>query len=780
MNAEALVGAVLGTCTLQQLIGQGSIGAVFLAQQAGDGSVDVGTRFIASLGGESARQVAVKVLTNLPPHQLAPLLDQFRREINEAASLEHQNIVSVYEYGDRADVAYLVMPYISGGTLRDVLDREGTLALPKALNYLEQLAVGLDFAHARGIVHQGIKPSNILLTPEERLLLTDFGIGKLSLGQQEGQLTKMAAIEYRAPEQLLGEPVDGRADLYSLGVLLYQMVTGTTPFQGATAMRVAVQHIHSAPRPPHTLRIDLPLVVEQVILRALAKRPAERYASGQELVAALRLALVTSGVQLSHPQAAASAPSGLPSRDPIYRVRQFRPGGLFDPALQAMETASSSGEVNTSGWQPQGMSGQGLLSQRPAPVGALQEPGQKVPGQGLLSSVSEPGPKATGEGLLSRGLTGREAGEPTLTGIMPLPTMSGLIGQAEVPLREVVSESNPVPAPNTSGRIAVPTNGQETLASTTGDIRTMRLTESVKVVRMPVVGQPGLYVTGLLPTLPEPQPAPVAKSGLRKYIRIVILAVAVLVLVFSGSAAFWFIHTHPGQVAKLQPTSIPARVVVTPNVQATAMAQATATVNANVILLDPLNQNIHNWFVSTSGSKLYVFKNGAYHITNNDPKQVAPAILPSVPNQILSQPFGYTLTIQEIKGNDASINNAFGMIIRFNQQNKNGKAVTTFYSFEVANTKEGEYQFWRYDDSKGATASPWTKVWHQVFGREFHPGQSVNTFKIFANGSNFTFMVNGKNVGHTGDSSISSGKVGMLVNLQGTEVAFSNLELTYN
>src|SRR5437588_5985088 len=162
MNAEALIGTVLGTCTLQRLIGQGGMGAVYLAQQS-----------------RPRRQVAVKVLlpaATLKPHQLAAFLERFRRETDAAASLEHPNIVPVHEYGERDGLAYLVMPYISGGTLRDVMEREGAFALPKAVSYLEQVAAALDFAHQRGVIHRDIKPANILLTRDDRVLLTDFGL----------------------------------------------------------------------------------------------------------------------------------------------------------------------------------------------------------------------------------------------------------------------------------------------------------------------------------------------------------------------------------------------------------------------------------------------------------------------------------------------------------------------------------------------------------------------------------------------------------------------------
>src|SRR5436305_457172 len=165
MNAEALIGTVLGTCTLQKLVGQGGMGAVYLAQQS-----------------RPKRQVAVKVLLPmrpLTPTQLAAFLERFRRETDAAASMEHPNIMPVHEYGERTGLAYLVMPYVSGGTLRDELERCSSLPFEKITNYLEQIAAAIDFAHEHGVIHRDIKPANIMVMPEGRLLLGDFGLVKI-------------------------------------------------------------------------------------------------------------------------------------------------------------------------------------------------------------------------------------------------------------------------------------------------------------------------------------------------------------------------------------------------------------------------------------------------------------------------------------------------------------------------------------------------------------------------------------------------------------------------
>jgi serine/threonine protein kinase len=191
MNAEAMVGTVLGTCTLQKLIGQGSMGAVFLAQQS-----------------RPNRQVAVKVLLpSLPltPEQRTAFLERFRRETDATASLEHANIMPVHEYGELDGLAYLVMPYISGGTLRDELEREKALSFSKVVNYLDQLAAALDCAHERGVIHRDVKPANILMTPDGRLLLTDFGLvkivteGQIPQKRLTGDGVPMGTPDYMAP-----------------------------------------------------------------------------------------------------------------------------------------------------------------------------------------------------------------------------------------------------------------------------------------------------------------------------------------------------------------------------------------------------------------------------------------------------------------------------------------------------------------------------------------------------------------------------------------------------
>lgn len=766
MNAEALIGTVLGTCTLQKLIGQGGMGAVFLAQQS-----------------RPRRQVAVKVLlpmVPLSPNQLAAFLERFRRETDAAASLEHPNIMPVHEYGERDGVAYLVMPYISGGTLRDEMEREDPLSLEKAVNYLDQMAAALDFAHERGVIHRDIKPANILMTPEGRLLLTDFGLVKIISEDRVNQVRLTGAgapvgtPDYMAPEQVIGESVDARADLYSLGVILFQMVTGTTPFQGETPMQIAAQHLQVPPPAPQLLRPELPVVAEQVILRALAKRPGDRYQTAQELAQAFRMALVGTGIQLSM-----SVPqSGLLSSATNARLAAIRAGEDTTRQTGTMPVPTpgkGGGLLSRTGMFPT-VNGNGLLSRTgmlpsitistavtpAAPTASMETP--RANG-GLLSRTGKFPQVGTGTGYLPT-VTADSTHMTTATGQLPTATGQLATPTGSQPLAALPMPGQMSPVLNTStGALTVP--GQQ-------GTNTVKLTGPVKVVQVPVPGQPGRYMTGLLPVVKQEEALPpvAPKKKMPLWVSIVSTLIAVILVLGASLGLFWYMHTHPTQ--STQPKSTATKVAGTPNTAATAAALATATVEANTILSDSLSTNTHNWL--TTPPDVYAFKDGAYHITDRGNSGRATVLQ----SRVFTEPLGYTLTMEEVAGDDTNATNSFGMIFRFNQQTKNNQTLTTFYSFEVVNVKGGDYQFWKYDDSQ---ANKWTEVWHQPFGAEYHQGhgvQATNTAKIFANGSKFTITINGKQIATVQDASYTSGTVGMIVNLNGTEVAFKNMLLTRN
>jgi len=238
MKTEALIGKELGSSTLQRLIGHGTLGTVYLAQQS-----------------RPRRQVAVKVFVRaaaLEPPLLDEFLARFQHEVDAASSLEHPHILSIHEYGQHVKLAYLVMPFVKGGTLRDRLERDSALPLSTAADYLEQLATAVDFAHSKAIIHRDIKPGNVLIASDGRLLLADFGLTNVvSEGKMASvRLAAAGMLDYMAPEQVVGKRIDSRADIYSLGVVLYHMVTGTVPFKGETLTQVAVKHLQVPPPSP--------------------------------------------------------------------------------------------------------------------------------------------------------------------------------------------------------------------------------------------------------------------------------------------------------------------------------------------------------------------------------------------------------------------------------------------------------------------------------------------------------------------------------------------------
>ena len=776
MNPEALNGTVLGTCTLQQMIGRGRLGVVFRAHQA-----------------SSSQPVALKVLlptATLSPEQRTQFLQRFRREMTVVSSLEHGNILPVHEYGDRDGVAYLVMSQCAGGTLQDVLAREGQLSWSVLISYLDQMAAALDYAHERGVIHRNLQPANVFQATGGNLLVTDFGLVHImteGLAPQElllGASGPCVALDYIAPEQVTGEPLDGRADQYSLAVILYQMVTGKTPFQGTTAVYIAAQHVQLPPPSPRAMRADLPPAAEQVMLRAMAKKGADRYARAQDFAEAFRAALTTAGIALPAMQRVVPTMGNAAT---VEDVNQPSTGAipLWSKRLRSEQKAGAlrtGNDLLTPSTPTKGLFAFAApAEQATAPAAALTGKLFSTP---EMTTTMTPEKRAMPE-QVSPQLTPGTAGMNTtrvLPGTHQLPSLllpasqTGMTGTQSA-ISATPGPLSPIPQPGTTDALRIP--GEQGSASTT-----IKLTDAMKIVQVPVAGQPGKYMTGFLPAIPaaaaEQSTAhfktpgnllTTLKSDPKKRLKIVgILALVALVLLSSFTALY--IHARSNQPGRVNAD----RIVVTPNVQGTASAQATATVQANIILMDPLSENIHNWPIATTGNKQYFFSGAAYHIFDNQDGQSAPSILQG---ENIVGPMAYTLTLQEIKGNDASLNNSFGMIFRFTTSKKGNQTITTFYTFEVVNMKGGQYQFWKYDSSK---ANQWIPIWKHGFGSEFHWGhglKSSNTLKVFASGKSFTFTVNGKVVGNQQDSSIANGGIGMLVNLKGTEVAFSNLSLTH-
>jgi beta-lactam-binding protein with PASTA domain/tRNA A-37 threonylcarbamoyl transferase component Bud32 len=235
---------------------------------------------------ELGRRVAIKILNERHAND-EQFVERFRREAKNAAALTHPNIVSIYDRGEAEGTYYIAMEYLDGRSLKELIVSRGPAPVNVALEYARQILAALRFAHRHGIVHRDIKPHNVLVDGEGRLKVTDFGIARAGASQMTEAGSIVGTAQYLSPEQAHGSAVDQRSDLYSLGVVLYELLTGTAPFHGDTPVEIAMKHLSHAPEPPSALRPDIPQELDWVVMRALAKDPEDRYQGAEEMDADL-------------------------------------------------------------------------------------------------------------------------------------------------------------------------------------------------------------------------------------------------------------------------------------------------------------------------------------------------------------------------------------------------------------------------------------------------------------------------------------------------------------
>jgi beta-lactam-binding protein with PASTA domain/predicted Ser/Thr protein kinase len=281
---------------------------------------------------ELGRRVAIKVLDERHT-QDEQFVERFRREAKNAAALSHPNIVSIYDRGQSNGTYYIAMEYLEGKTLKELIVARGPTPIRVAVDYTRQILGGLGFAHRHGIVHRDIKPHNVIVGPDGRVKVTDFGIARSGTSQMTETGSIIGTAQYLSPEQARGAPVSPSSDLYSVGIVLYEMLTGAVPFTGDTPLEIAMKHLSTVPDPPSAHRPEVPRDLDLIVLRALAKRPEERYTRAEEMDADLARVAKGLGVSSETESAATAilAGAGIDSAATTHMAGATRAAGAYGP-----------------------------------------------------------------------------------------------------------------------------------------------------------------------------------------------------------------------------------------------------------------------------------------------------------------------------------------------------------------------------------------------------------------------------------------------------------------
>jgi serine/threonine-protein kinase len=298
--SDTLIGTLFdGRYTVVRKLGAGGMANVYLAEDQ-----------------ELGRRVAIKILNERHAND-EQFVERFRREAKNAAALSHPNIVSIYDRGEAEGTYYIAMEFIDGRSLKELIVSRGPAPLTVSVEYARQILSALRFAHRHGIVHRDIKPHNALVDAEGRVKVTDFGIARAGTSQMTEAGSIVGTAQYLSPEQARGTNVDQRSDVYSLGIVLYELLTGTVPFNGDTPVEIAMKHLSTLPEPPSAKRSEIPRDLDLIVTRALAKDPDDRYQSAEEMDADLERFLRGSAVSAVTEEAATQI-MRLPADDQPY------------------------------------------------------------------------------------------------------------------------------------------------------------------------------------------------------------------------------------------------------------------------------------------------------------------------------------------------------------------------------------------------------------------------------------------------------------------------------
>src|SRR5512139_416281 len=313
----------IGRYEVVSALGQGAMGAVY---KAVDPLIE--------------RAVAIKTINlNLSKEERVGFEERFYREAKSAGRLSHANIVTIYDVGETADTAYITMEYVEGESLREMLDSGVVMPIEMIARIAARVANALNYAHENHVVHRDIKPANIMITLDRDVKIMDFGIAQIPTGSRTQLGTVLGSPKYMAPEQVTGQPTDGRTDIFALGVVLYEMLTGATPFNGDNLSAIMYQVLNAEPAPPSTLNPRVPPAFDGIVSRALAKRPENRYPTARAFAQDLgehdaALPLETRAAAASQPAGAnraGSPPAGALDATLILPPRKAQPGAASAP-----------------------------------------------------------------------------------------------------------------------------------------------------------------------------------------------------------------------------------------------------------------------------------------------------------------------------------------------------------------------------------------------------------------------------------------------------------------
>ena len=302
-----------GRYRIQRKLGAGGMANVYLAEDQ-----------------ELGRRVAIKILDDRHAAD-EQFIERFRREAKNAAALSHPNIVSIYDRGEAEGTYYIAMEFLDGRSLKELIVSRGPAPVSVAIDYARQILAALRFAHRNGIVHRDIKPHNVLVDGEGRLKVTDFGIARAGASQMTEVGSIIGTAQYLSPEQAKGAPVDQTSDLYSVGIVLYELLTGVVPFTGDTPVEIAMKHLSAVPDPPSAKRAEIPRELDLVIMRALAKDREDRYQTAEEMDADLARIARGGSVSPATEEAATQIISRPPPTAAPTAVTQLRQPGPYTP-----------------------------------------------------------------------------------------------------------------------------------------------------------------------------------------------------------------------------------------------------------------------------------------------------------------------------------------------------------------------------------------------------------------------------------------------------------------